>query len=105
MATKDRLLAEYRASRYSCPKHAFCIFYVGQFWTGGVLLVRLHRVHPTIPVTRNLDATLSLDSRFVFVLPDSTPYRLDLATAAADGSYVHLIAVGTRPPRFRFAAL
>lgn len=104
-ATKERLLAEYRASRASCPKDSYCILIVGRFWTGGALLVRLHRAHPTIPATRNLNATLSLDKRFVFVLPDSTAHRLDLATAAADGSYVHLIAVGTGAPRFRFAAL
>jgi hypothetical protein len=46
------------------------------------------------------------DNRWlVFILPDSTANRLDIATAAADGSFVHLVAVGVHAPRFEFAAL
>ncbi|HEY3765164.1 MAG TPA: hypothetical protein VGL44_08390 [Gaiellales bacterium] len=107
-ATQGRLLAEYRAARVrvSCPPGSRCpATAAGRFWTGRGLLRVLHRNHPSIAATDDMDATLSLDIRIVFVLPDSTAHRLDLATVAADGRYVHLIAVGARPPRFRFGAL
>lgn len=107
-ATRGRLLAEYRASRIriSCPSGSRCPQPPpGRFWTGSGLLRVLHRDHPSIAATDDLNATLSLDIRIVFVLPDSTANRLDLATAAADGRYVHLIAVGHGRPRFRFGAL
>ena len=41
-----------------------------------------------------------LDGRVVFVLADSSAYRLDLAAAAADGRHVHLIAGERRRPAF-----
>ncbi len=107
-ATRGRLLAEYRASRIriSCPPGSLCPQRpLGRFWTGGALIEILNRAHPAIPATSDLNATLSLDDRIVFVLPDSTANRLDLATAAADGRYVHLIAVGRGRPRFRFGAI
>jgi hypothetical protein len=68
------------------------------------LVHRMRRTNPSILVTTDMDATLSL-ARFVFVLPDSTSHRLDIAMAAASGRYVHLIAVGSGRPRFRFGAL
>lgn len=65
----------------------------------------LRRAHQSIPVTTNLNATMSLDTRFVFVLSDSTSGRLDIATAAPDGHYVHLIAVGTHNLQFKVGGL
>ncbi len=65
----------------------------------------MNRNNPSIPATANLNATNSLNHLFVFVLPDSTDNRLDIATVAADGHYVHLIAVGEHAPRFEFGAV
>jgi PASTA domain len=105
--TSARLLTEYRGSLIPpCPAGSLCpVRPRGVFLTGRVLIHVLHRTHPSIPATTDMNETLSLDGRVVFVLADSSASRLDLATAAADGSYVHLIAVGTRPPRFRLGGL
>jgi hypothetical protein len=106
--TRARLLAEYRAGRVRnrCPKGSLCPApYPGVFWKGPLLVEEMNRANPSILATRNLNGTMSLESRLVFVLPDSNSRRLDIATAAADGRYVHLIAVGRHPPEFRFGAL
>jgi hypothetical protein len=103
--TVKRLMAEWHAARYSCTgEPAGCPYQPGVFASGSVLLPAMRRIDPSIPATNNLNATLSL-TPFIFVLDDSTPRRLDIATADANGRYVHLVAVGTAQPRLRVAAL
>jgi hypothetical protein len=103
--TVQRLMAEWHAARYSCTgEPAGCPYEPGAFASGPVLLSAMKRINPSIPATNNLNATMSL-APFVFVLDDSTPRRLDIATADAKGRYVHLIAIGTAQPRLRVGGL
>lgn len=64
----------------------------------------MHKFHPSIPVSDNANATLSL-ARVVFLLSDSTADQLDIAMADAKGRYVHLVAVGGAQPRLKVGAL
>jgi hypothetical protein len=73
------------------------------FLSPGQLVPILNRINPAIPATTNLNATLSLED-FVFVLPDSTANRLDLATTD-HGTYIHVIAQGDHSPTFVIAPL
>jgi hypothetical protein len=103
-ATRARLLAEYRAGRirYDCPPGTLCPYYPpGVFWTGRALLAAMNRVNPTVQ-ERQGSVLGDSQSPVVYVLADSTANRLDIATAAADGHYVHLVAVGKLPPQFEF---
>jgi hypothetical protein len=98
-------MAEWHAARYSCTgEPAGCPYQPGAFASGSVLLPAMRRINPSIPATNTINATLSL-APFIFVLDDSTPRRLDIATADANGRYVHLVAIGTAQPRLKVAAL
>ena len=101
-ATRRRLLAEWRVAVKTGGSAGPGSLV---FLSPSQLVPILNRVNASIPATTSLNATMSLDHRVVFVLSDSTARRLDIATAARNGRYVHLIAVGSRPPRFKFAAL
>ncbi len=72
------------------------------FLPRGELARLMNRIHPEIPATDSLNATLSLDTRVVFVLPETTTDRLVLATADRQGRYVRLVAVGVGKPRITF---
>jgi hypothetical protein len=103
--TEQVLLSEWRAARFSCTgEPAGCPYQPGAFAAGAVLLSSMRRINPSIPATRNLGATFSLE-RFVFILPDSHSHRLDIATTDAKGRYVHLIADGAAQPRLKVAGL
>jgi hypothetical protein len=98
-ATKARLLAEYEVAVKtggSSGPHSLV------FLSRGELARLMNRIHPEIPATDSLNATLSLDTRVVFVLPETTTDRLVLATADSQGRYVRLVAVGAGKPRISF---
>jgi hypothetical protein len=67
----------------------------------------MRRANPHIPVIAWTadSAPHSMLGYHVFVLSTSSAHRLDLAAVAADGRYVHLIAVDRHAPRFRVAPL
>jgi hypothetical protein len=82
--------------------------------TGGIaflpprrLASALRRANPAIPVVAVTPRAGPKSSlvRDVFVVPTVNVQRLDIATVAADGSYVHLVAVDRPAPRFRFGSL
>lgn len=64
----------------------------------------MRRAHPGIPATASFGPKAGLARRVVFVL-SPTALELDIATVAADGRAVHLLAIGYHRPHFKFAAL
>lgn len=104
--TRHRLLAEWRvAVKTAQMMHGP---------TGGIgflppqqLASAMRRANPTIPVVPLTTGSGPKSSlvRYVFVVPTSSVRRLDIATVAADGYYVHLVAVDRHAPRLRFGPL
>lgn len=100
--TVSRLVAEWRAARFSCTGLAGgCPYQPGTFASGLVLLSEMRRINPAIPVSDAAGTTKSLNpDSTVFVLGDSSPRRLDLETRDTKGAYIRLVAIGTHHPRF-----
>jgi hypothetical protein len=102
-ATRHRLLVEWHVAVRTAQ-----VLYGP---TGGIgflpprqLASAMRRAHPSIPATASFGTNDTLVPRVVFVL-SPTALRLDIATVAADGRYVHLTAVGRHRRHFEFAPL
>lgn len=104
--TRQRLLAEWRVA-VSTAQEMYGPAGGIAFLPPQPLASALRRANPAIPivaVTAGAGPKSSL-VRDVFVVPTGNVQRLDIATVAADGSYVHLVAVDRHAPRFKFGSL
>jgi hypothetical protein len=104
--TRHRLLAEWRVAVKTAQ-----VMYGPRGGIGFLpprqLASAMRRANPTIPVLALTTGSGPKSSlvRYIFVVPTSNVHRLDIAAVAANGYYVHLVAVDRHAPLLRARSL